>query len=283
MSSKLYLIADFFYKDFTGGAELNDYSLISQFKKRDIEIEEVYCRDANLEFLERNKDSRFIIANFVSLAPDRVRYIIDNINYVIYEHDHKYLKTRNPIFYKNFIAPVEDLINYEFYEKANRIICLTQIALEVLTENTGLNNVSKIGASVWTDEDLDYISTLSQNEKNNKHAIMDSDNPIKKRKKCIQYCETMDIKYDLIKDKNHRNFLQKLSNYEGLVFMTGHLETCCRLVVEAKMLGCKTVIQKKLIGAASEDWFELTGDELIKKIREISNNSVDVFLKSFEE
>ena len=269
MSNKIYLIADFFYKDFTGGAELNDYSLIKQFKKRGIEVEEVYCRDANLEFLEKNKDSRFIIANFVSLAPDRVRYIIDNIDYVIYEHDHKYLKTRNPIFYKEFIAPAEDLINYEFYENAKRVVCLTQLAFDVFTENTGLDNVSKIGASVWTDEDLDYISTLSETEKIGKYAIMDSDNPIKKREKCIEFCEAKGIPYDLIKDKNHRNFLQKLSNYEGLLFMTGHLETCCRVIVEAKMLGCKVIFQKKLIGAASEDWFELTGDELIKKIREI--------------
>ena len=62
--------------------------------------------------------------------------------------------------------------------------------------------------------------------------------------------------------------------------MTGHLETCCRLVVEAKMLNCKVVTQQKLIGAASEPWFELNGEDLIEEIRKISKGSVDVFIEA---
>ena len=65
--------------------------------------------------------------------------------------------------------------------------------------------------------------------------------------------------------------------------MTGHLETCCRIIVEAKMLSCNVITQKTLIGACSEDWFNLDGPELIEEIRKISNNSVDVFLRYFDE
>jgi hypothetical protein len=52
--------------------------------------------------------------------------------------------------------------------------------------------------------------------------------------------------------------------------MTGHLETCARIVVEAKMLNLKVITQKKLIGAASEDWYSLSGEELIDRMEEIS-------------
>ncbi len=271
------LIADFFYKDFTGGAELNDYSLIERFKHTGIFVKEIYCKQVTIQFLEKNKKCKYIVANFVTLSEAAKEYMMENIDYVIYEHDHKYLKRRNPIFYKDFLAPKEDLSNLRFYKNAKKTICLTQLALDVFKANTGLENCVKLGASVWRKEDLQFLSNLSGVEKNDKYAIMDSDNPIKKKQRCIEYCNRNQISFDLISDKQHQRFIQKLSPYKGLVFMTGHLETCCRIVVEAKMLNCKVTTQTKLIGAASEPWFDLNGLELIEKIEEISENSVNIF------
>jgi len=284
MSNKFYLVADFFYKDFTGGAELNDFSLLQQFKERGYPIKEVYCRDVTPQFLNDNSDANFIVANFVALSPQSKQYMMENNRYVIYEHDHKYLQKRNPIFYKNFTAPKSELANIEFFAKARATICLTQLALDVFKKNTGLENVDKIGASVWRDEDLDYLIELNtQPEKNGLAAIMDSSNPIKKKFQCVEFCEKKEIPYELISDRDHRNFLKKLSAYEKLVFMTGHLETCCRIIVEAKMLNCEVLTQKALIGACSEDWFKLNGLQLIEEIRKVSKNSVDVFLRYFDE
>ena len=277
------LIADFFYGDFTGGAELNDYSLIQQFKKHNIDVETKYCKEITKEYLLENSDKNFIVANFVTMSPNIIDFMSENSKYVIYEHDHKYLKRRNPIFYKNYLAPEEELANLKFYKNAKKVICLTQLAVDVIRANTKLNNITKIGASVWRDEDLDYILELIDHEKNDKFAVMDSDNPIKKRQQCIEFCNKSGLEFDLIKHPNHREFLKLLSSYKGLVFMTGHLETCCRLLVEAKMLNCELRFQKKLIGAASEDWFDLAGTELVEKIRQVSNNSVSVFTESFNK
>ena len=268
---------------FVGGAELNDFSLIGRFWDKGITVKEILCDDLTIEFLKTNKDLNFIVANFATLKPKIVDYITNNLNYIIYEHDHKYLKTRNPIFYKDFIAPPSDIVNYEFYENAKSVVCLTDLAIDVFKKNTGLENISKMGSSVWKDEDLDYILSLSTNDKNNKFAIMDSTNPIKRTDDCIEYCQKNNIEYALIKDKNHREFLEKLSHYKGIVFMTGHLETCSRLLVEAKMMNCKVITQKKLIGAASEDWFSMSGEGLVEKMREISQNSPNVFLQNFGE
>mgnify|MGYP003652638726 CR=1 FL=1 len=278
---QIIFVADFFYKDFTGGAELNDYSLIQRFRNKGVIVKEVHCKDLTIQYLKNNKELNFIVANFVSLSPETMDYMTNNLNYIIYEHDHKYLKTRNPIFYKNFIAPSSDIVNYEFYENAKSVVCLTDLAIDVFKKNTGLENISKMGSSVWKDEDLDYILSLSTNNKNNKFAIMDSTNPIKRTRDCVEYCQKNNIEYALIKDRNHRGFLEKLSHYKGIVFMTGHLETCSRLLVEAKMMNCKVITQKKLIGAASEDWFSMSGEGLVGKMREISQNSPNVFLEAF--
>ena len=65
--------------------------------------------------------------------------------------------------------------------------------------------------------------------------------------------------------------MRKLSKYEKLLFLTGHLETCARIIVEAKMLNLKVITNKKLIGAASEDWYSLSGKQLIDEMEKISS------------
>ena len=66
MSKKIFLIADFFYRDFTGGAELNDFSLVERFTHRGYEIVEVYCKDVTIKFLQDHINEKFIVGNFVS-------------------------------------------------------------------------------------------------------------------------------------------------------------------------------------------------------------------------
>ncbi len=101
---------------------------------------------------------------------------------------------------------------------------------------------------------------------------MDSENPIKRKYDCIKHCESKNLEYELIKDRDFKKFLLKMSKFEKLLFLTGHLETCARIVVEAKMLNLKVIIQKKLIGAASEEWFSMSGETLIDEMERISYN-----------
>lgn len=282
MSKKIIFISDFYYPEFVGGAELNDYSLITRLiLSARVEVWKKKCSKVDISFMKENKDANFIVSNFATLSEECKDYLKDHCAYVIYEHDHKYLKERNPIFYDDFHAPKEELSDFYFYKHAKAVICLTQIAVDVFKKNTGLSNVVKIGASIWRDSDLQYINEIRKGQKKNCYAIMDDDNPVKKKRQCIEFCNKYGINYELIKDKDNQEFLRKLNEYEGLVFMTGHLETCCRIVVEAKMLGLKVITQKKLIGAASEDWYSLKGEELVSEMQNISNKSVEKFLGCF--
>jgi len=49
-------------------------------------------------------------------------------------------------------------------------------------------------------------------------------------------------------------------------------------VVEARMMGM-TVITNKLVGALSEDWFELKGNELIDVMREKRKVIADILTR----
>ena len=206
------------------------------------------------------------------LREDCKKYAIDCLRYFVYEQDHKYIKSRNPIKYVDFIAPKQDRVNIDFYKAAIKVLFLTKLSMEVFKLNTDLNNLLNLGSSVWRKDELKYLKTLCDNKKASKIAIMDSNNTIKRKQDCIDVCKKNNWEYELISDKNFKKFLEKMSKYEKLLFLTGHLETCARIVVEAKMLNLKVITNKKLIGATSEEWYRLSGKELIDEMEKISSN-----------
>ena len=260
---------DFFFSEFQGGAELNAETLANSLKENGAEIELINSSRVTVDFMKQRLNDVFVFGNFILLSEESKKFAIDNLTYLIYEQDHKYLKTRNPIFFPNFKAPKHMLHNIDFFKGAKKNLFLTKLSKDVFVENTELTNVHNLGCSIWSKKDLNVMRELSSNIKIDKTAVLDSDNPIKKRAKTIEYCKKNNISFDLIKDKNYHSFLEKLSKYKKFIFFTGHLETCARILVEAKMLNVQVSYQKKLIGAASEPWFELSGTELIDEIEKI--------------
>ena len=279
-SSDIIFVCDFYKSDLNnkGGAENNDSVLISLLSNLGYNVVKKYCKDINLEFVEKNKDSTFIIGNFISLSEDSKR-VLKNSNYIIYEHDHKYLKTRDPSKFINFKAPQDQVINKDFYQNATSVICLSNSQASSVRNNLEIDNVESIGCSLWSSEKLDYIASISNTKKTKKCCIVNSSNPTKGTSIAQKYCDAQNIKYDLIESNNEKEFLNNLSAYETLIFIPTVLESLCRLAVEAKMLNCSLVTKPSLIGASSEDWWDLKGDDLIKKIKSKQEEAVKIFLK----
>ncbi len=272
MKTRFIMVTDFFFDEISGGAEINAESLVDRFIEHGVKIDKMKSSNATLEFLSSNKDAVFIFSNFILLKEECKQYAIDNLKYFVYEQDHKYIRSRNPVGYKDFVAPKSELRNIEFYNGAIKVMFLTKLSMDVFIANTGLRNVLNLGSSTWRRDELEYIRTICNTSKQSVIAIMDSNNPIKRTDDCVDYCLKRDLKYELIRDRDFKKFLYKMSHFEKLLFLTGHLETCARIVVEAKMLNLRVITQKKLIGAASEDWYSLSGEELIDKMEEMSYN-----------
>jgi len=97
----------------------------------------------------------------------------------------------------------------------------------------------------------------------------------------INYCEKNNINYELIGSSDYYTFLKQLSQNESLVFFPSTLESFCRLVVEARMLGCKLITNEN-VGATSEDWFDKKGEELIGFIRQKQKSVLETFVNIIE-
>lgn len=284
MKSKTILfIADMFTKDINGGAESNDSVLISHLRERGYDVKPCYPKIAHEAIREYGPDVFYIVGNFVSLPEETKRILEHKCEYVIYEHDHKYVKTRDPSKFKDFNIPEDQIINKSFYEKAKAVVVLSKVCKEVIEKNLGLTNVHNIGTSLWSDERLDFISDLSERPKHDgiKIAYLRSLNPTKGTKAAEEYLKGQGLKYDedytCAYSQSPERFLEILSKYEKFVFIPQVLETFCRLACEAKMLNCKLITKPNLLGFASEECFNLSGEDLIEDIRKRKDKALKLF------
>ena len=276
-------IGDFYKSDLNnkGGAENNDSVLISLLEEQGFNVEKKYCRDISPAVIEANKDKKFIIGNFVQLSEESKRALHDK-HYIIYEHDHKYLKTRDPSRFPNFRAPPDQVINKDFFRNSRCTICLSNSQANSLRTNLDISNVESIGCSLWSENKLNFIESLSDTTKVKDYCVVSSNNIVKGTQEAVAFCRRSDYEYDLIQSSNEEEFLTTLSSYRTLVYIPTVLESLCRLVVEAKMLNCGVITKSQLLGAASQDWWSLNGKELIAAIRKQQKTALDIFLKHLE-
>ena len=277
---KIAFLADFFVEDgINGGGELNNEELIKLLINKGNDVKKYHTRGLTIQGLP-DKETRLIIANFVALREEVKDYIKENYSYIIYEHDHKYLKTRDPSPFKNYKAPEDQLINKEFYQNANAVICQSKLHMQVVERNLQLDNIISVSGNLWSEDLLDYLEEIStpQENKNDVCSIMYSNIANKNMEDSILYCKVNELKSEKIMPCSHKEFLTKLNKNKTLVFFPKTLETLSRIVIEARMLNCKVVTNKK-IGAASEEWFKLKGQSLIEKMREKRLQIPEIVLK----
>jgi hypothetical protein len=271
---KVIFLQDFFADQHLGGAELHDDVVAQYFATRGLLHSKINTYNLTPEMVLANTDKAWFISNFVGLKNVCKALLAKHCKYLIYEHDYKFLKNRNPINYPNFLAPDEThKYNFTFYQSAIKIMCLSKMHRRIFDANLGLPNIDNINCSMWSDTDLALLKSLNTVPKKEKFAVIESTNIIKKTAQTVEYCQRAGIPYDLISAPTHTEFLKLLATYTGLVFQTGHPEPTPRVAVEAKMLNCKFLSQKEVIGVAHEDWFPLNGDELIEEVRQMRDSA----------
>ena len=262
-------LADFFSHQINGGGENNDAVLIEYLRSRGLTVDLVHTQKITKEILD--SADKVIVSNFVLLSPEIKDYIRENCDYIIYEHDHKYVKTRDPSRFVGFSIPPSQLVNTEFYKGATAVIVLSKICKQVMEDNVGNPNVHSIGTSLWSQEKIAFLRECDK-KKTKEFAIVNSSNPTKGRDAAVAFCKNRGIEFDLISSSDQYEFLKTLSQYDSLVFIPQVLETFCRLIAEAKMLNCKVYTNPTLIGLMSEPYGNLSGGELIdvleKKVAE---------------
>lgn len=281
MNKKIIFIADFFSDQIAGGGELNNDEVIQLFRQKGYIVEKINSRNCDINFLFANKNNFFIIANFVEMHKSCFQFLEKYCKYIIYEHDHKYLKTRNPADYTDYKAPEEGVVNKTFYINAKAVLLQSSFHKNIILKNIPNINAVNLSGNLWSLESLELLEKLSEKEKNDKCSIMDTNNWHKNTNGAVLFCKQKNLEYELISNSAYADFLQKISKNKKLVFLPKTTETLSRIVVECRMMNMSVITNEK-IGASYEDWFKLKGKDLIqemKKRRETIPNIIEEYIK----
>lgn len=267
-------VSDFFVEDLLGGAELTTEALIEFVDKQVLKL---YSNQLTKDLVAKNKNKIWIIANWANAPQDALAsFVLEKCSYYCIEYDYKYCKFRSSHLHKLQTGDDCDCHNDKnfaiaFYKRAKHVF--------FMSENQRLEYISKfpimkywentsVLSSVWSEKDLEFINFLSTKYslKNEKWAILSGGSWIKNQKYNEEYCKTNNIPYDLIGGYSYRDFLEKLAQYYGLVFMPAGYDTCPRVVVEAKLLG----LQLKLgdnVQHKNEWWFNTDKENTLNYLR----------------
>jgi hypothetical protein len=274
---KIAFLCDFYLEDFLGGGEICNECVIQNFKNKKYTVEKLRTNQVNINTIANYKDYFFVVGNFLLLKQDTINFIKDNINYVIYEHDYKFLKNRNPAKFLNFEAPSHQILFYDFYKNAKKIICQTDFQKNIVEKNLKLDNVISLGTNFWLEKHYDVFEKMFNQEKKQKCAVIEYNVDHKNTKGAIEYCIKNNLEFDLISDKNYENFLKKLGSYKSFVFLPKTPETFSRTILEARMMNVE-IYSNNLIGCTKEEWFkDYKGLELIRYTKEKNKQAFKIF------
>ena len=144
-------------------------------------------------------DDFFIVANFIGLSEECRESLIEK-DYAIFEHDHKYLKTRDPSPFPNYLATEDQIINKGFYQKAKAVFCQSNVHARVVSENLLIDNVINLGCSLWSDEHLKVLRDNLNTPKKKRKVVIASNNLIKGSMQAEAFCVKIKNDYEFKND-----------------------------------------------------------------------------------
>lgn len=269
-------LCDFFLEDILGGGEICNEVVIQKLSKDRIVIKKK-CSQCTVEFLDSHVYDLIVVGNFSMLSEDCKNFMMKYSRYVIYEHDYKFVRNRNPAAYHEFLVPKDQLVNISFFKAAEEVICQSTFQKNIFMMNFDRLIVSSLGTNFWFDEHYDLMLQLSAKEKLNKYCILNSGIDHKNTKGAIEFCKKNGFSFDLIEDRNYESFLKKLGSYSHFVFMPKTPETFSRTCAEARMMNVN-VITNELVGFQGETWQKgLKGEKLITVMKVRNEAALEYF------
>lgn len=257
-------VSDMFVEDYPfGGAELSTAALIdsSPFK-----ILKVHSKDVTIDLLERGHHKFWIFGNYASLDLRLIPSIIANMRYSIIEYDYKFCRYRSMEKHRESESRDCDCHNAEhgklisaFMHGANSLWFMSEAQLRVYTDRFPflMSKKTTVLSSIFDDQTLATIKLLREGTKNVERKgwlVLGSNSWVKGMSAAEQWCKDNDKDYTVLWNVPYADVLKAMSEAEGFVYLPAGSDTCPRMTIEAKLLGCDLVINGN-VQHASEEWF----------------------------
>lgn len=269
--AKVVFVSDMFVEDYVGGAELTSQALIDSSP---VKVQKLHTRDLTLQTLEQGADKFWIFGNFADINPQLIPSIVANLKYTVLEYDYKYCRFRSPEKHFDATKTPCDCHNQNngklvsaFYYGSLGLWWMSEKQKEryhaVFPFLAEKDNV--VLSSVFSPETLGLIEKLRANAPAERKGwiVLGSNSWVKGAGAAEKWCMDNGKDYHVVWNVPYHELLEQLSKAEGFVYLPNGADTCPRMVIEAKLLGCKLHLNDH-VQHKDEEWFNTDDLESIK-------------------
>jgi len=269
MNKQIIFVADMFAEQYAGGAELTTEALIDASPEL---VKKVHARNLTVEFLQQNADAFWIFGNFASINWSLVPVIAANLRYAVLEYDYKFCLHRSIEKHLHEAGQECDCHKKQlgqlvaaFYQAADAIFWMSDSQrLRYIERFPSLLNHrnSVVLSSVFDQKFFDKIEAVKQNSKERSGwVVLGSQSWIKGFDDAVKWCEDNGKRFQSYWNVPYEDMLNTLGSAEGFVYLPKGGDTCPRMVIEAKLLGCQVVTNDN-VQHASEKWWQGSPEDI---------------------
>ena len=276
-STEYVFVSDLFHQQYTGGAELSLKTLIESTPGSATLANSGMIDE---EFINFYKDSKWIFGNISDLSSEAIQTLINNnVEYTFIEFDYKLCKHRNPILYDfvegescTYKDTERGKLIGDFISNSKSTFFMSDEQRRIYTEH--LPNIeganTHVLSSLFDDHFFERIDLLNSKyegqPRDDKWIVLGSNSWVKGALQSENWCKQNNVDYELIFGVEYDQFLKRLAQAKGLCAMPAGYDTCPRLVIEAKLLGCE-LQTNEYVQHRDEEWFNKSNDEIVKYLR----------------
>ena len=270
--TKIVFVADLFADQYIGGAELTTEALIEACP---FEYEKINAKDVTIATLQQYQQCFWIFGNASQLQLQLIPSIVGNLRYAVLEYDYKFCKYRSVERHKHETGEECDCHDDQlgklvsaFFFGAEKVFWMSSKQEERYVERFPfLEFKGRVLGSVFDKSDLKILEFLKGGSNKGGWLIQKSDSWIKGTEDAIDWCEKNKKDYELFSNLTRSQLLNKMFEANGFCFLPRGGDTCPRVVIEAKILGCELKLNDN-VQMANEAWFELgTPDTMLEHLK----------------
>jgi len=269
--TRVVFVSDLFEHEYFGGAEATLAAIISSCPY--VNHHKIHARDLTEQIIKDNVNKIFVFGNFSTINPQLLPVISRFLKYVVCEFDFKFCQYRLPQLHVEKTGKcdcaTQDIgrLISNFFSNAKQLWFMSEKQRQVYLDNfPQLSRNSDVLSSVFDQKTLNKIEILRNNEKNDTWIVLGSQSWVKGFENAKQYCEKNDLKYEVVWNLPYDQLLEKLSKSKGLCYLPNGPDTCPRLVIEGKLLGCELILND-FVQHKDEEWFNRSIDDVNAYLR----------------
>ncbi len=270
-------VSDMFASQYAGGAELSMQAIMEKSPVKDVGA--VNSQLLSTDIIKKHKKAKWVFGNIANM-PSEIFEAVQRyeLEYTFIEFDYKFCKHRNPVLYEmvegeacNYSETEQGTRLCQFMNGAKSVFFMSENQLNIHKESLKdlKHDHLKVLSSIFSDDFYPYIENIKnvyKNKKKTKWLVMGSNSWVKGVQESEDWCKENNLDYEIIQGLTPEKFLEKLAQAKGLCFKPSGLDTCPRLVIEAKLLGCELSLNEN-VQHSEEPWFTGTDEEMIDYLK----------------